>query len=278
MINLTGCYDLHVHAAPDVSKRKFNDIQLAEHMLKAGFAGIGLKCHFAETAARAALLEEQFPQLKVVGGVTLNRSLGGLNPYAVETCGKMGGRFVWMPTLEARAYKRFHNPKMSEAEAKQFLTVFDEQKKLLPQLHEVLEVAAQYKMIVCTGHLSAEEGLAVIKAAKEHGVAKCVATHADNPADFYTKEQQVECVRLGAVVEHCYFTVFKNRTTPEDMVNQLRAVGFDNTFISTDFGQPDNLYPDEGIGEFLQVLNQHGVKDEDLEKLAKINPIKLLDA
>jgi len=276
MINLTGCYDLHIHAAPDVSKRKFTDDELAERMLKAGFAGFGLKCHFAETAARAALLREQFPQLNVVGGVTLNRSMGGLNPYAVEMCGKMGGKFVWMPTLEARAYKRFHNPNMSNAEAAKFLTVFDTDKHLLSSVHEVLEVAAQYKMIVCTGHLSAEEGIAVIKAAKEHGVVKMVATHADNPADFYTEEQQVECVRLGAVVEHCYFTVFKKRTLPEAMVSQLKAVGFDNTFISTDFGQPDNLYPDEGINEFLVTLSQNGVKDEDLEKVVKINPARLI--
>jgi len=276
MIDIAGCYDLHIHAAPDVSKRKFTDAQLAEHMLRAGFAGFGLKCHFAETAARAALLREHYPELNIVGGITLNRSVGGINPYAVEMCGKMDGRFVWMPTLEARAYKRFHNPNMREEDAKKFLTVFDENKQLLPQVYEVLEVAAQYKMIVCTGHLSAEEGIAIIKAAKECGVAKCVATHADNPADFYTDEQQLTCVRLGAIIEHSYFTVFKKRTTPEVMARQITTVGFDNTFISTDFGQPDNLYPEDGIKEFLSILSKQGIKDENLEKLVKINPARLI--
>lgn len=276
MINLTGAYDLHVHASPDVSARKFTDIELAKHMIEAGFAGIGLKCHFAETAARAALLNEQFPGFHSVGGITLNRSVGGFNPFAVEMCGKMGGKFVWMPTLEARSYKKFHNPQFTEAELTAFPYAFDENKKLLPSIHEVLEVAAHYKMIVGTGHLSAEEGLALIAAAKEHGVEKIVATHADNPADYYSLEQQVEAVKLGAVIEHCYFTVYKNRTSIEDMVAQMQAVGFDNTYASTDFGQVDNPYPDEGIKEFLDALSAKGVADADLEKLVKINPESLI--
>lgn len=276
MIDVKGCYDLHVHASPDVVARKFTDIELAKHMLEAGFLGMGLKCHFAETASRAAVLRELFPNLNVVGGVTLNRSLGGFNPYAVEACGKMGGRFVWMPTLEARSYKYFHNPQMTAAEAAKFLYAFDGEGKLLPAIHEVLEVAAAYQLIVCTGHLSAKEGLAVLQAAKEHGVEKLVATHADNPADQYSITEQQEAVRLGAVIEHCYFSVYKNRTTCSDMVKQMDAVGFDNTFISTDFGQVDNPYPAAGIGEFLQALSQQGVQDTDLEKLARINPENLI--
>ena len=29
MIDLAGCYDLHIHAAPDVTKRKCTDLELA---------------------------------------------------------------------------------------------------------------------------------------------------------------------------------------------------------------------------------------------------------
>lgn len=276
MIDLAGCYDLHIHAAPDVTKRKFTDLELAKHMAKAGFAGFGLKCHFSETSARAALIREQFPELEAVGGITLNRSVGGFNPYAVEMCGRMGGKFVWMPTLEARSYKCFHNPQISELEAAKYLSVFDSNKKLLPSVHEVLEVAAQYNLIVATGHLAAEEGLAVIKAAKSHGVEKIIITHADNPADYYSLEQQLACVKEGAIIEHSFLTVYKRKTSPEDIAAQIKAVGFDNAFISTDFGQDDNPYPDEGIREFLTILSKQGIQDGNLEKLVKINPQELI--
>jgi tyrosine-protein phosphatase YwqE len=67
-----------------------------------------------------------------------------------------------------------------------------------------MEVAAQYNLIVATGHLAAEEGLAVIKAAKSHGVEKIITTHADNPADYYSLEQQLACVKEGAIIEHSF--------------------------------------------------------------------------
>ena len=42
----------------------------------------------------------------IVGGIVLNRTVGGMNPYAVENCSKLGGRICWMPTLEARSYQQ----------------------------------------------------------------------------------------------------------------------------------------------------------------------------
>ena len=37
--------------------------------------------------------------------MTLNRSVGGVNPDAVERSAQAGGRMIWFPTLEARAYQ-----------------------------------------------------------------------------------------------------------------------------------------------------------------------------
>ena len=33
---IRGAYDMHIHSAPDVLPRKFNDIVLAEHAVEAG--------------------------------------------------------------------------------------------------------------------------------------------------------------------------------------------------------------------------------------------------
>lgn len=77
---LNGVYDLHIHTAPDVVPRKCSDLELARRLVDRGMAGCAIKCHYFDTAARAGLLMEQFPQLDVAGGVTLNRSVGGVNP------------------------------------------------------------------------------------------------------------------------------------------------------------------------------------------------------
>ena len=41
------------------------------------------------------------PGIKAFGAITLNHSVGGLNPVAVELAGRSGCKIVWMPTVDA---------------------------------------------------------------------------------------------------------------------------------------------------------------------------------
>ena len=238
---LHGVFDLHIHTAPDVTPRKCSDLELARRLQAAGMAGCGIKSHYADTAGRAAVLQELYPELRIAGGITLNRSVGGLNPQAGERTAQMGGRLVWFPTLEAREYQRYRRGN-DGSDLSPFLTVWDEDGKLLPQVYEVLEVAARYHMVVGTGHLSAPEGLAVVRAAREQKVERVVLTHADNPANQYTLEEQRRAVEQGALVEHCYFTTYYQRTPLDEIIRQIRGVGCENVILSTDFGQPASPY------------------------------------
>lgn len=74
---LSGTYDLHIHTAPDVIPRKCTDEETVRRLEAVGMKGCAIKCHYFETAARAALLQDRFPQMKIVGGLVLNRSVGG---------------------------------------------------------------------------------------------------------------------------------------------------------------------------------------------------------
>ena len=60
-----------------------------------------LKNHHAPTVMMAATLSELHPKLAVRGGIALNRSVGGLNPAAVEAALMMGAAMVWLPTQDA---------------------------------------------------------------------------------------------------------------------------------------------------------------------------------
>src|SRR3546814_17841203 len=46
--------------------------------------------------------------ISVYGGIALNHTVGGLNPYAVELALRMGGRVVWFPTLASPAHIDHH--------------------------------------------------------------------------------------------------------------------------------------------------------------------------
>src|SRR2546426_4513696 len=70
--------------------------------------GFVLKSHYIQTGERAQVVTKAVPGSKVFGAVTLNHSVGGLNPVAVEIAGRSGCKIVWMPTVDARARRGGH--------------------------------------------------------------------------------------------------------------------------------------------------------------------------
>lgn len=272
---LDGIYDLHIHTAPDVVPRKCTDLEAARRMLDAGMRGGVIKSHYLDTACRARLLREQFPMLNIVGGISLNRSVGGLNPWAAERSAQAGGKMLWFPTLESREYQRFQHRNDPNADLSAFIPVCGEDGKLLPAALDVLDVAAQYKLIVGTGHIGALEGMALVREGVRRGCTM-VLTHCDNPADRYTVEQQVEAAKLGAIIEHSYFTTHYERTSAEEIARQIRAVGVEHVILDTDFGQVKSPYFDEGMQLYAQKLLNAGVTREELMQMMLTNAERLI--
>ena len=272
---LKGTYDLHVHTSPDVVASKCSDVQLAERMRAAGMAGGAIKSHYLDTAGRAGLLRELYPELTIVGGIVLNRSVGGLNPAAAERSAQAGGRMLWFPTMDSRSYQQYHHRNDPNADLSRCLTVLDEQDRLLPEVLDVLDVAAAYHLATGTGHLSAHEGMILVKEGLRRG-CRMVLTHCDNPANFYTVEQQVEAVRWGAMIEHSYLTTLWGRTPIEEIARMIQATGCENVFLTTDYGQPKSPYTDEGMLQYAQDLLGQGFTEEALDRMTRRNPARLI--
>src|SRR3984885_1468943 len=98
---IDGGYDLQVHVAPDVIERRIDDIDLAHEFLKRGLKGFVLKSHYMSTAERAKVVTAAVPGIQAYGAITLNHSVGGLNPVAVDIAGRSGAKIVWFPTVDA---------------------------------------------------------------------------------------------------------------------------------------------------------------------------------
>src|ERR1700691_4525313 len=98
---IEGGYVLQVHVAPGVIERRIDDIDLAHEFLKHGLKGFVLKSHYLPTAERAQVVTKAVPGIQAFGAITLNHSVGGLNPVAVELSGRSGAKIVWMPTVDA---------------------------------------------------------------------------------------------------------------------------------------------------------------------------------
>lgn len=145
---LNNTYDLHIHTSPDVIERKCSDFEVAQRMRKAGMRGGVIKSHHFETASRARCVCEHFPELNVFGGMCLNRSVGGLNPDAVERMAQLGGKFLWFPTVDSYWFQQYKNRNAKNVDLSHYISVLDENGVLSPSAVSCLDIAAKYSLTV----------------------------------------------------------------------------------------------------------------------------------
>src|SRR5215467_1038568 len=173
---LRGAIDIHVHAEPDSRPRSVDGVEAARQAKADGMRAIVLKNHYEYTSGLAYIVGKQVPGIEVFGGVDLNLTVGGMNPAAVEymaatTGGR--GRFVWMSTFDAENQVRFSK------ENRPFVSV-SKNGELLPATKAVIASIAKHGLVLATGHVSAEEGLMLVREGKRQGVQRIVVTHAMN--------------------------------------------------------------------------------------------------
>src|SRR5213595_947614 len=171
---LDGAIDMHAHSYPDSVPRSIDAIDLAKLAKSKGMRGLVLKNHYEPTASLAYLVRKEVPGIEIFGGVDLNRSVGGVNPAAIErmVLVKGGyGRVVWLPTFDAENQVKFSK------ENRPFVSV-SRNGELLPETKQVIALAAKHHLMLETGHSSATEGLMIIREASRQGVEHIVVTHA----------------------------------------------------------------------------------------------------
>ena len=267
---LTGSFDLHVHAGPDTQERRLDALQTARHAYEAEMAGFVLKSHEYPTAPLAGALRQMYPGLDVAGAIALNRSVGGVNPDAVEVSARLGAKVVWMPTFDADAWRRGqgHGPG---------LRIADDSGALTPATRAVLEIVRARDMVLASGHVAPREALALFRAAREAGITRMIATH---PAAVASIEQQREMANLGAYVEYTFLSCMPSRSqmTVEELVAALRRIGTDRCVLTTDFGQWMNPPAPEGMRMAIAALLDAGMDPADVSTLVKDNPLRLVGA
>lgn len=85
MVDIQGAIDIHIHSHPCLFLRIADDRTIAQTAAEAILAAIVVKCHHESTVSRAYLLQSEFPEMKIFGGVVLNSRVGSINPSAIDT-------------------------------------------------------------------------------------------------------------------------------------------------------------------------------------------------
>ena len=254
---LTGAIDMHVHAAPDVQARKYNDWQLQHCYGQAGMAGYVSKCHAGDTAGRAALIMAQDPAVTVYGGIVLNRPVGGLNPAAVEASARMGGRIVWFPTVDR-------------------IPIRNEAGKLIPAVYDILDCIKEYRLILATGHLPPASAWQLLQAGAARGLDRMIATHVSLPLTAAGLDMQKKYLACGAVLEHCYYTPYHHLCSIEAIAASIRQAGPERVLLSSDMGQLDGPPPTTALLDFASQLQDAGLSSSDLRTMLVQTPKELL--
>jgi hypothetical protein len=269
---LEGAIDLHVHSAPDVDHRRYNDLELAREAAAAGMGAILIKSHQNSTVERAWLVSQVVTGIKVFGGLVLNQTVGGLNVSAVKLALAMGAKEIWMPTRSALNHRLYYG----EAGG---ISILDASGSLVPEAHAILEAVAQTDCILSTGHLSPREALVLIHQARRCGVKKVLVTHPEWAPTFYPFEQQKELAQLGNVwFERCFVsTTHLCGSVPFQTIEQaIIETGVRTTVLSTDLGQPQTPPPTTGLRLYAERLRSSGFSADHIHQMMCTNPAHLL--
>jgi hypothetical protein len=282
---IRGLIDFHTHSAPDVFGRAVDDDELAALAAARQMEAVVFKSHVALTADRAWLARKHVPGVKVFGGITLNGAVGGINAQAVEWMWRMQGghgRVVWFPTFDGDHHVR------RAGTAPSGIRVVDDKGAVLPAVREVLKVCARERLVVHTGHSSAEQALAIITAAREEGCDRIVVTHAQFDVVGMTQAQMKQAASLGAKMELCALMMLVGPDSPLEWMRHstripvadtaacVRAVGAQHFVLGTDLGQTGNPTPADGLQMFVTALQAEGITHEQIQTMGREVPGALL--
>ena len=289
-----GAYDLHVHVAPDVPARKIDDRTLAERFAELGLAGFALKSHYTSTAERAQVVSSLHERVEVIGTLTLNRAVGGMNALAVEIAAREGARIVWMPTVDSPAetagrtepkdgdkvpqWARLQHELRTLGLGIDAVEVTDDRGQLLSETRDVLRAIARHGLILATGHLARDDAFAIVDAALEEGVTDIVVTHPEFPCQDFSIDDQRALAGRGCLIERCLTTPYSGKTTWDHVFDGVRAVGVERSLFSSDCGNPDYPPVEDGLALWADRLLDAGFDEGEARDLIVTQSRRLVGA
>lgn len=271
-----GCIDTHAHFGPDSKMERATDVEgLLELASDLKLRGLVLKSKDYPTYPLAHVGKAHFPTLEPIGAVCLDHDVGGLNPDAVKTSGKLGARIVWLPTFSSRKdVVRFGRP------PEDGIYCLDAEGDLTSETVAVLREIKKYDLVLATGHLDNQETRAVVTKALEMGIGRIVITHpiTARAEGVPTIEELKRYASQGCYIEHVAFGLMPQMQviTPAALAQAIQEIGPEHCIMSSDLGQAWNPPPPYGMKMFIAMMLGQGLKDEEVEVMVKTNPAKVV--
>ena len=312
---LRGAIDIHVHAGPHIfsSPRRVDPFQAAVQARDAGMRAIVYMDVFEMSNGTAWLVNRAVPDFKTYGGIILNTVYGGMNPRAVKTALSYGDGAKYVSFgAHSTYYQASREGRLVDGVFTPLSEIYPEFRKELetcisipegppsPELDEILRLIASHPHVyMITGHVDVPEAMRLVDYAEEYGIKRVVVSSA------VVKEAGLDQLRhmadKGAYIEYTLAAYTHTTSIPKthyyvereyasidegmsgevgggvkEAAEQMERIGAERCIICTDFGVYTLPTPVEGLREFIACLMDMGLPDEDISRMVKTNPEKLL--
>jgi hypothetical protein len=277
ILSLRGMYDLHVHAAPSIARRKFSALEALKLADAEELGGFLLLDHTYNTVVVAQVLNELGYGPRAFGSILLNESVGGLDPSVVEAAIALGTSQIQMPTYSSRSHKEKYGDDQKAfpyQKKSKGISVLDDRGRLIQEVEEILQLLKGSSSFLGTGHLSITEIKALVSRAKELKVRVLVNSVSTDMINMPINIQK-ELADKGAFMEHDYAVLTKivhRKTLIESIVEQIHSVGAERCVIATDTGQPTNPSHVDGLKDFIMQLTAKGITEHEVDLMTRNNP------
>lgn len=288
---LEGAFDIHAHGYPEFTlgmPPRVDNVEWARLAQAAGMRGFVVKSHIWPTTMAAHMLRSLNPGLEVLGSITCNPTVGGLNPASVEIAAQTGARIVWMPTWSARQDPPRNNVFLermkpwvrsieSNPESVDSLSVVGADGALLPAVYRILEICREYDITLATGHLPIASSLILVEEAETRGV-RLVLTHPLSGSVGASIDHQRAVVAHGGMIEHVFIGCMPmhQRADPRAIVEAIDAIGAENCVIGSDAIEAWNPPAPEVLRMFIATLLALGVDEGAVHAMTHENPVRAL--
>lgn len=282
---LRGTIDLHCHSGPNPFPRRFDHAEAAIDGERLEMRAILVKSHHHNTVMDLLAMGDRLAKssTQVFGGIALNSQVGGVNPFAVAMCLRMGGKAVWFPTFSSGRHIECHPegggfPTATVDVPSERVDVQDDAGELLPEVLEVLDLIAESDAMLSGGHLWPETIAQLFDEAKRRGVRRMVINHPDFVIGA-EPELCLELVRGGAYVEHevgMYDPEGYRKWDPKNLLTWIERIGPEHTVLASDLGQANRPLPVDAFIRVGSALLDLGLSESALRQITCVNPAYLL--
>jgi predicted metal-dependent phosphotriesterase family hydrolase len=159
------------------------------------------------------------------------------------------------------------------------LTVYNDSGEIDQKVKEILALAKDYDVAVASGHLSAEEAVALGQEAKKMGLKKFVFGHPDSKSVGGEIDHIKAIAEMGFYVEFVFLGLLPafQRISIQEVCRRIKEIGANHSILTTDAFFEWTPPMSEMMRMFIGTLLEQGITKSEIEMMVRKNPGELLN-